>query len=98
VLVNLLENAVAAGPPATLSVSSTSRTLVIEVSDKGPGVPADERDKVFEPVFTNKTRGTRLGLAIARRVVELHRGTLTVGDAPGGGARFRIEIPEGKET
>jgi two-component system sensor histidine kinase HydH len=98
VLVNLLENAVAAGPPATLTVSSTSRVLVIEVSDKGPGVPADERDKVFEPFFTNKTRGTGLGLAIARRVVEQHRGTLTVGDAPGGGARLRIEIPQAQET
>jgi two-component system sensor histidine kinase HydH len=98
VLVNLLENAVAAGPPVTLTVSSTSRSLVIEVSDKGSGVPADEREKVFEPFFTHKTRGTGLGLAIARRVVELHRGTLTVGDAPGAGATFRIEIPEGKET
>jgi signal transduction histidine kinase len=72
--------------------------LVIEVRDKGPGVPEADRDKVFEPFFTNKTRGTGLGLAIARRVVELHRGTLTVGDAPGAGATFRIEIPEGKET
>jgi two-component system sensor histidine kinase HydH len=98
VLVNLLENAVAAGAPATLAVSSTSRTLVIEVSDKGTGVPADERDKVFEPFFTNKTRGTGLGLAIVRRVVELHHGTITVGDAPGGGAKFRIEIPQAQET
>jgi two-component system, NtrC family, sensor histidine kinase HydH len=98
VLVNLLENAVAAGPPATLSVASKGRMLVIEVSDNGPGVPADERDKVFEPFFTNKTRGTGLGLAIARRVVELHQGTITIGDAPGGGARFSIELPEARKT
>ncbi len=94
VLVNLLENAVAAGPPVQLSASRERGTLVIEVTDHGPGVAVADRDKVFEPFFTNKTRGTGLGLAIARRVVELHRGTLTVGDAPDGGARFRIEIPE----
>jgi two-component system, NtrC family, sensor histidine kinase HydH len=94
VLVNLLENAVAAGPPARIDLRGQRGVLVIEVSDKGPGVPAEERDKVFEPFFTNKKRGTGLGLAIARRIVEHHRGTLSVDDAPGGGARFRIEIPE----
>jgi two-component system sensor histidine kinase HydH len=94
VIVNLLENAVAAGPPVTATVRTKDKSLVIEISDKGPGVPAADREKIFEPFFTGKTRGTGLGLAIARRIVELHRGTLTVGDAPQGGARFRIEIPE----
>ncbi len=94
VLVNLLENAVAAGPPVTLRVTRDSGHLVIEVSDSGGGVAAGDREKVFEPFFTNKTRGTGLGLAIARRVVEQHRGTLTVHDAPTGGACFRIRIPE----
>jgi two-component system sensor histidine kinase HydH len=94
VLVNLLENAVAAGPPVRLTLTRDGVMLVIEVTDAGAGVPLEDREKVFEPFFTNKTQGTGLGLAIARRVVELHRGTLTVGDAPGGGARFRIEIPE----
>jgi signal transduction histidine kinase len=77
-----------------VAVSRASDKLVIEVSDHGPGVPPENREKVFEPFFTNKTQGTGLGLAIARRVVELHRGTLTVTDASEGGACFRIEIPE----
>jgi two-component system, NtrC family, sensor histidine kinase HydH len=94
VLVNLLENAVAAGPPVHVSARRTGKRLVIEVTDNGPGVPVADREKIFEPFFTSKTRGTGLGLAIARRVVEQHRGTLTVTDAPGGGACFRIEIPE----
>jgi len=93
VLVNLLENAVAAGPPVKLLARRDGGKVVIEVSDHGTGVPAADRDKVFEPFFTSKTQGTGLGLAIARRVVEAHRGTLTVGDATGGGACFRIEIP-----
>jgi len=94
VLVNLLENAVVAGPPVKLTATRTGTRLVIEVTDKGSGIPVADREKIFEPFFTNKTRGTGLGLAIARRVVELHRGTLTVTEAPGGGACFRIEIPE----
>ena len=63
------------------------------VTDHGPGVKPDERDKIFEPFFTGKTRGTGLGLAIAKRVVELHGGTIRVDGAPSGGALFRIEIP-----
>jgi signal transduction histidine kinase len=67
---------------------------VIEVADHGPGVPAEDREKIFEPFFTGKTQGTGLGLAIARRVVELHGGTLSVHSSPRGGALFRAEIPE----
>jgi two-component system sensor histidine kinase HydH len=93
VLANLVENAQAAGGPVTVRIAR-ERGLVIEVSDKGPGVPAEDREKIFEPFFTKKTRGTGLGLAVARRVVEAHGGTISVGDAPGGGALFRVEIPE----
>jgi two-component system sensor histidine kinase HydH len=94
VIGNLVENGAAAGGPVRVRIAEEGRRLVIEVADKGPGVPVDERDKIFEPFFTKKTRGTGLGLAVARRVVEAHGGTITVGDAPGGGAIFRVEIPE----
>jgi len=94
VLVNLVDNAVAAGPPVWVRVAVEQGRLVFEVIDRGPGVPAADRDKIFEPFFTGKTRGTGLGLAIAKRLVELHHGTIAVGDVQGGGARFRIEIPE----
>jgi len=94
VLVNLIDNAVAAGPPVQVKVAIEGNRLVYEVIDRGPGVPAADRDKIFEPFHTGKTRGTGLGLAIAKRLVELHRGTIAVDDAPGGGARFRIELPE----
>ena len=94
VLVNLIDNAVAAGPPVRVTVTVDNGWLIYEVIDHGGGVPVAERDKIFEPFHTNKTQGTGLGLAIAKRLVELHRGTLVVDDAPGGGARFRIAIPE----
>jgi len=94
VLVNLIDNAVAAGPPVRVHVAVERDHVIYEISDHGPGVPAADRDKIFEPFHTGKTRGTGLGLAIAKRLVELHRGTIAVDDAPGGGARFRIALPE----
>jgi two-component system sensor histidine kinase HydH len=94
VIGNLVDNGQAAGGPVTVRIAGEGRRLVLEVSDKGPGVPPEEREKIFEPFFTKKTRGTGLGLAVARRVVEAHGGTISVGDAPGGGAMFRVEIPE----
>ena len=94
VLINLLDNAVAAGPPVSVALRHERGRLVIEVADRGPGVAEDDRDKIFEPFFTGKTQGTGLGLAIVQRVVELHHGTIAVYPNPGGGAMFRAEIPE----
>jgi two-component system sensor histidine kinase HydH len=98
VIMNLVDNGKAAGGPVGVRITEQGRRLVIEVRDHGPGVPATDRDKIFEPFFTGKTQGTGLGLAITRRIVELHRGTITVDDAPGGGALFRIEIPDGTHS
>ena len=98
VITNLVDNGKAAGGPVEVRMSEQGRRLVIEVRDHGPGVPAADRDKIFEPFFTGKTQGTGLGLAITRRIVELHRGTITVDDAPDGGALFRIEIPDGAHS
>ena len=94
VVINLVDNAVAAGPPVEVRVSKRDKQLVIEVEDRGPGVPEEDREKIFEPFHTGKTQGTGLGLAVARRVVELHEGTLAVHESPNGGALFRAEIPE----
>jgi two-component system sensor histidine kinase HydH len=94
VLGNLIDNGLAAGGPVTVQIVAERGRLVIEVGDHGPGVPAEDRDKIFEPFFTKKTRGTGLGLAIVQRVVELHGGTITVRDGTSGGAVFRVEIPE----
>ena len=94
VLVNLFDNAVAAGPPVRCTIARAGNRLVIEVTDRGPGVPVDDRARVFEAFVTGKTHGTGLGLAVVRRVVELHGGTIEIGDGPEGGARFRVEIPE----
>jgi two-component system sensor histidine kinase HydH len=93
VIVNLIDNAISAGPPARAIVRTEAGRLLVEIADRGPGVPEADREKIFEPFHTGKTHGTGLGLAVARRIVEQHGGTLTVHDAPGGGALFRVSIP-----
>jgi two-component system, NtrC family, sensor histidine kinase HydH len=95
VIVNLVDNAVAAGPPVRATVRASAGRLVIEVADRGPGVDEEDRERIFEPFFTGKTQGTGLGLAVVRRVIEQHGGTIAVLANPGGGALFRAEIPEG---
>ncbi|NVB39697.1 hypothetical protein G6O69_17775 [Pseudenhygromyxa sp. WMMC2535] len=97
VLTNLVDNALQANedPQARveLRVFAAKRRCVFEVRDHGPGVPPDAREAIFEPFHTTRVRGTGLGLAMARRIVELHGGTIRVDDHPEGGARFVVEIP-----
>ena len=65
----------------------------IRFQDTGPGVPRAIRDKIFEPFFTTRAKGTGLGLAFVDRIVAEHGGSVTVGNAPGGGAVFEIRLP-----
>jgi signal transduction histidine kinase len=100
VVVNLLDNAVRHGPDGgtvTVTGSGAGTGMVIEVADEGPGIPADERHRVFER-FTRGDRatggGTGLGLAIARWVVDLHDGSISVVDQDGTtGCRIRVTLP-----
>ncbi len=94
VIINLVDNAVAAGPPVHVTVRHADRALVIDIADRGAGIAEEDREKIFEPFFTGKTQGTGLGLAVVRRVIDLHGGRITVLANPGGGALFRAEIPE----
>ena len=94
-LVNLFLNAFQAMPRGGhLEVSATadSSGLEIVIRDTGPGVAPDAREKVFQPFFTTKATGTGLGLAVVRRIVEGHGGTVGVGQAQPG-AEFRVRLP-----
>jgi len=95
VLGNLLDNAAQAAPGKAVvaRVHGDDRRLVFEVRDRGPGVVPEERARIFEPFHTTRTRGTGLGLAVTKRIVEQHGGTIEVLDAPGGGACFRVTLP-----
>jgi two-component system, NtrC family, sensor histidine kinase HydH len=93
VLVNLLENAVAAGAPVRASLQEAGAQLRFVIQDSGPGVPPGERERIFEPFHTTRTRGTGLGLAVARRVVEQHGGSISVENGAAGGAVFCVVLP-----
>jgi signal transduction histidine kinase len=68
------------------------------VTDTGPGLSADAHANLFRPFFTTKARGTGLGLATAKRLVELHGGSISVSSVPDGGTRVILTLPEGREN
>jgi hypothetical protein len=101
VVVNLLGNAHKFTPPGgriAITASRRGDRARLEVADTGPGVPPEDRARIFEK-FTrlepagSERRGTGLGLAIARRIVEVHDGEIGVGGEPGRGAVFHVELP-----
>jgi two-component system, NtrC family, sensor histidine kinase HydH len=95
-LVNVLLNARQASPNGNrphVRVAAEKGSLVFEVHDRGPGLPAGSETRIFDPFFTTRTNGTGLGLAVARRVAEMHGGRISARNHPDGGAIFRIALP-----
>jgi two-component system OmpR family sensor kinase len=100
VLGNLVGNALThTTAPITVRLSTATGNVVVEVEDRGPGIPAEDRPRVFERFYradTSRTRasgGTGLGLSIVAALVAAHRGSVEVLDTPGGGATFRVTFP-----
>ena len=100
VLINLVNNALHAQQetgqtvPVELHVEPPRDGLVeIRVLDRGPGVPADQRERVFDPDFSTRNEGMGLGLAIVLGIVRAHGGTIRVEDRDGGGAAFAFTLP-----
>jgi len=98
-LVNLFLNAHQAMPHGGLLDVRASRRgedgaarAEIAIRDSGPGIPAASREKIFQPFFTTKAMGTGLGLAVAKRIIEGHGGTLALADAASG-AEFQLLLP-----
>ncbi len=96
---NLLENAIKYGQRAHVVVDDSDTQLALHVRDEGPGIPAEEIDKVFEPFYrvegsrNRDTGGTGLGLAIARGVAELHGGTVTLKNRETGALEATLTLP-----
>jgi PAS domain S-box-containing protein len=102
VLVNLLTNARDASPDGG-SVEARIRhegdSVRVEISDRGPGLPADAQEKVFQPFFsTKKSGGTGLGLAISREIVQRHGGELGLAAREGGGTEAFLRLPSADAT
>ena len=93
---NILRNAVEATGgrgPVRVSVAPADGGAAVRISDRGPGVRAADRQRIFQPYVTTKSEGTGLGLAMVRQTVEAHGGRVWVEDTPGGGATFVVELP-----
>jgi len=109
VITNLIENARSFVPEGSgriaVSLSRTGKTIILTVDDNGPGIRADNIDRIFERFYTDRPSGeafghnSGLGLSISRQIVEAHGGTLTAENITGGkpgeirGARFTVTLP-----
>jgi signal transduction histidine kinase len=102
VVLNLLRNAMeavqtlpadAAKSIAVAAGRSGDEEIFVEVADRGPGIADADLERVFESFYSTKPNGLGVGLAICRKLIEAHGGTLTAAHNPGGGALFRLTLP-----
>ena len=96
VIINLVNNAIEASPESDtvrVRVYQKDKETLIDVVDHGTGIPPENKEKIFTPFFTTKSRGTGLGLAIAAKIVQAHHGTIEALDNPRGGAILRVTLP-----
>ena len=100
VVSNLLENAIkyrGNATPVEVSAGARDGWVEVTVADHGPGIPPEERERVFEEFYRRDTAGGQggvgLGLAIARAIVGAHGGSMWVADTPGGGATVGFRLP-----
>jgi len=95
-LTNIIGNAVQAMPDGgtlTITTKKEGQSASISVADTGTGIPPENISKLFEPLFTTKSRGVGLGLAIVKSMIEAHGGTITVKSDVGHGSKFCIALP-----
>lgn len=106
VVVNILSNAIKFSPPSapvTTALQTTPTEVVIRISDKGPGIPKDERKLVFERFHrvmstSSSVAGSGLGLTISRELVEMHHGSIDIESEVGVGSTFNIRLPRSTEV
>ena len=100
VFMNLLLNAVDAMPEGGTLILKTSfneapRAVTVVISDTGKGIDASVRDKIFQPFFTTKAKGTGLGLTVCQQIVALHGGSIELRSEPGVGTSVTVTLPQG---
>jgi signal transduction histidine kinase len=108
ILLNLLDNALKYGRPdqiITVGLLTSGQSMRLWVDDQGPGIAPVDRARIFEPFFRQapaaasaSVQGNGIGLAVVRELVIMHEGAVWVEDAPGGGARFVVELWRSQST
>jgi signal transduction histidine kinase len=99
VFANILDNAidamesVAEGRQINVFVENGGDLGVVRISDNGCGIPPEKVERIFNPFFTTKEKGTGLGMAISRKIVEAHGGSIALASEVGRGTEFRITVP-----
>jgi len=99
-VVNIVRNALDAMPEGGrlgVRISNSGPEVVLAISDTGPGIPAENRDKIFDLYFSTKEKGSGIGLAMTFRAVQLHGGSIGVESEPPNGATFRLRLPAAPE-
>jgi Signal transduction histidine kinase len=76
-----------------INLRAEDERAVVEIIDNGAGITLEDREKIFLPFFTTKPSGTGLGMAIVKKIVDLHGGDIGIESAPGRGTRVRISLP-----
>ncbi len=95
IVTNILQNAIDAkpqDPKITIRVTSTDKCVYIGIKDNGPGIASDLIDKIFEPYFTKKKKGTGLGLALVRKLAQLNNSAVSVLSKQNEGAEFILKV------
>jgi two-component system, OmpR family, sensor kinase len=97
---NLLDNALAVADMVVIETTQTTHGSAISITDNRPGIPAHERERIFEPFVrlpTSPSGGTGLGLAIVQQTIASHGGTIICEPSPCGGARFTLRLPPARQ-
>jgi len=96
VLLNLLLNAIQVlpeGGKVVVAIWPSPPHLIISIADNGPGIPASQREQIFDPFFSQRPGGTGLGLAIVKQIMTAHHGRIDVYESSLQGAEFRLQLP-----
>jgi signal transduction histidine kinase len=92
VAINAIE-AMAGGGSLTFEIAPSPETCTLAITDTGPGIPPESREKIFQLYYTTKPHGSGIGLAMTFRAVQLHGGTIEIESEAGRGTTFRLTLP-----
>jgi two-component system, sporulation sensor kinase E len=101
VLVNLIKNAMQSmtrGGELTVQTGANEEAVFVSITDTGTGIPQEQLNRIFQPFFTTKKKGSGLGLMIVQRIVGDHGGRIDLESQPGRGTTFRVWLPLKEKT